>query len=169
MELLLVRHGEATRVGSEGVRTDRQRKLTPTGLEKIKRAAIALNKLDVRIDAMLASPYPGAMQTAKALCEGLEYNPRLCIRDSLSPDGDVQSVLQDIRTNSEFRAIGLCSHEPTLSRLTDIFLGRSERPPLVFHTGAIALMQIDLRQDPPAATLHWFLDSRQLDLIARPC
>lgn len=169
MELLLLRHGEATPIGSDGIRTDRQRKLTTTGLEKIKRAAIALNKLDVRIDAVLASPYPRAMLTAKALCEGLDHNPRLRSRDSLAPDGDVQSVIQDIRANSEFRAIGLCSHEPTLSRLTDILLGGSERPSLVFHTGAVAFMQVDLKQDPPAATLHWFLDSRQLDLIATPC
>ncbi|MEE9295205.1 MAG: phosphohistidine phosphatase SixA [Phycisphaerae bacterium] len=169
MELLLVRHGEATPVGSKGVRSDRQRKLTPAGLEKTKRAAIALNKLDVRIDAMLASPYPRALETAKTLCEGLENRPRLRARDSLRPGGDIDTILQEIRLNAELGAIGLCCHEPTLSRLTDVLLGGSERPPLVFHTGAVAFMQVDLDQDPPAATLHWFLDSRQLDLIARPC
>lgn len=166
MELLLIRHGQADVVGSPGVETDEQRDLTATGVERTTRAAVALNRLDIRINAILASPCPRAMHTARILCDGLQHTPQLRASEHLRPGVDVPAMLNELKTHAELGALAVCGHEPNLSALADRLLGSRTRPSLIFHTGSIAFLQVDLDGKTPAATLHWFVDSRQLDLIA---
>lgn len=170
MELLLLRHGEALRVGQQGIDSDEHRTLTQTGIDKTRRTAVTLNRLHVRLDALLCSPLERTLQTARLLCEGMEHRPQLRPCDALVPDPSpnaVDRIIDLLRRNAELPAIGICGHEPNLSGLLERFIGGNRRPCVVFHTGSVAWAQLDLSCDPPEATLHWFMDSRQLDLIAR--
>jgi phosphohistidine phosphatase len=167
MELLLIRHGEATPVGQDGVRSDEGRDLTERGIDRTKNAALALRRIGLRLNAVLASPYPRAMHTAKLICEGLESRPQLRSCDGLRPDAAIKQMVDEIRLNSELKSIALVTHEPNLSCLSSSLLCGRQQPMLIFHTGAMAYMQIDVGHRKPAATLHWFLDCFQLDLIGR--
>jgi phosphohistidine phosphatase len=167
MELLLIRHGEAVRLGSRTAATDRERSLTPAGAEYTRRAATALNILGLRLDAILTSPYARTMQTAELLAEGLEHRPELRPRDFLGPNADWQALVHELQRDIEFSTIAWCGHEPDLSASATRLLGGNDRPSLIFHTGSVAMMHVDLGRDPPQASLRWFLDSRQLDLIAQ--
>ncbi len=167
MELLLIRHGEATAVGNDGVMCDQDRDLTVAGVQKIRAAAAAINKMGVRLNAMIASPYPRAEHTARIICEGLDHRPELRCCDALAPDNSDAGTMEVIRQNAELRALGVCGHEPTLSALANRLLGSRKRPVLIFHTGSVAYMQLDLSPRSAAATLHWFLDSTQLGMIAQ--
>jgi phosphohistidine phosphatase len=166
MELFIVRHGEATRIGTPGVECDRDRRLSPLGIEKTQRASDALNKMGVRINAILCSPYPRALRTAEILCDRLDHPPQLRSCDALACDGDVDTVLGELRRVSELKSVAVCGHEPDLSRLTTRLLGRNGQPCLIFHTGSIASVKVDFNGDQPTGLLHWFLNSHQLDFIA---
>ncbi len=167
LELLIIRHGEATPVGSPGVGSDRERTLSATGVDKTKRAAAALNRLGIRLNAVLTSPYPRAHQTAEILCERLERAPQLRACDALSCDADMGRLMEELNRVAELKAVGVCGHEPDLSRLTARLLANDDRPRLVFHTGSMAYMHVELNGSTPSSLLHWFLDSRQLDWIAQ--
>lgn len=167
LELLIIRHGEATPVGSPGVSSDRERTLSSKGIAKTERAAAALNRLGIRLNAVLTSPYPRAQQTAEILCERLERSPQLRSCEALSCDTDMGSVMGELNRVAELKAVAVCGHEPDLSRLAAKLLADDERPRLVFHTGSMAYMHVELNGSSPSALLHWFLDSRQLDWISQ--
>ncbi len=167
MELLLIRHGEATAVGNDGVMSDHDRDLTEAGVGKIRRAARAIDRMEVRLNAIISSPYPRAEHTARIICDGLTHKPVLRCSESLAPGNSVTEALAELRQNGELRALAICGHEPTLSMLANRLLGNRNRPVLIFHTGSVAYLQLDLSPKSAAGTLHWFLDSRQLDMIGQ--
>ncbi len=167
MELLLIRHGEATRVGDDGATTDRQRVLSSLGIEKTRNAGIALSKLDLRINAVLSSPYPRAVQTSEVLRDNLTHTPQIRASELVAPNAAWSPIVKELQRNIELRTIAICGHEPDLSAFATNLLGGNRRPSLIFHTGSVAMFRIDVRTDPPEASLQWFLDSNQLDLIAR--
>ncbi len=167
MKLLLIRHGESGAVGQNGVTTDEQRELTEVGVEKSRRAATALNRMDIRLEAILTSPYPRAVRTAQLLCEGLHHTPQLRERDSLRPCDAIDDAVREIEMSRELRTIAICGHEPTLSAVADHLLGSRQGPSLIFHTGSIAFMQLDVSRKRPEGVLFWFLDSHHLDLISQ--
>ncbi len=167
MELLLIRHAQAQPIGSSGIERDRDRDLTPDGVAVTERIADALNKFDVRIAAMLVSPFRRTMHTAGILCDRLHHPPQLRVSENLTPRSTIAAAVNEIRQNAELECIAMCGHEPTLSGLADRLLGSRYRPSLIFHTGAAAFLHVDINGKAPAATLHWFLDFRQLDLISR--
>ena len=167
MDLLLIRHAESARVGSPGISSDEERTLTPTGRFKTQRAALALNALGVRLNAILASAYPRAVETAQILAENLIHTPQVRPCDALLPNAPQQRLLDEIRRAFELRSVALCGHEPDLSRLASIFLGGDNaEPTLLFHTGAIAYLKLHSHSEPLAGSLHWFLNSHQLELIS---
>lgn len=167
MNLLLIRHGEALSVGFPGIDSDEQRVLSPAGRDKTRLAANALNKIGIRINIMLASPYLRAMETAEIICEHLDKPPQLRSCEALSAGGNVKKVIDAIRQVADLGGLALCAHEPDLSMLATYLLGGKKEPCLIFHTGAVAHMQLDLNSKSPTASLHWFLNSHQLVQIAR--
>jgi len=167
MELLLIRHGEARRVGDDGITTDRQRVLSSLGIEKTRNAGIALSKLGLRINAVLSSPYPRTVQTSEILRDSLSYTPQIRASELVAPNAAWVPLVEELQRNIELRTIAVCGHEPDLSAFATKLLGGNRRASLIFHTGSVALFHVDVRNDPPEASLRWFLDSNQLDLIAR--
>lgn len=167
MELLLIRHAEAARPAAPGADHDETRALTPLGVEKSRRAAAALNKLNVHVDALLVSPYLRAMQTAQIITDGLTHTPQLRSTEALRPGATADKLVKEIRRAAELGTVALCGHEPDLSKLATRLLGGDGSPSLLFHTGSIASLQLDLGAKPLAGSLRWFIDSAQLDLIAQ--
>lgn len=167
MELLLVRHGEALPVGRDGIASDYDRVLSTIGKRKSTAAGEALNRLGVRLDAILYSPLPRAEQTAGALTERLGGHPECRTCPELAPGAYWPVIVSELRRNADLSAIALVGHEPDLSGMAARILGGDHLPRLIFHTGSIACILLDLKSDPPDASLRWFLDSAQLEWIAR--
>lgn len=167
MELLLVRHGEAAPPRASGAHADRERNLNESGAAKTAAAATALNGLNLRVDAILSSPYPRAMQTAEIFRDRLHNEPELRPNDALSFQADWGRIADELHRNSELRTIMLCGHEPDLSAGATMLLGGRHRPSLLFHTGSIAAFHVDLSAQTLQASLRWFMNSHQLDLLAR--
>ncbi|NOT02325.1 MAG: phosphohistidine phosphatase SixA [Phycisphaerales bacterium] len=167
MDLLLIRHGEALPVGRDGIASDYDRVLSNIGKRKSTAAGEALTRLGVHLDAILFSPLPRAEQTVGALVERFEGHPACRACPEMAPGANWDTLVKELRRNSELSAIALVGHEPDLSGMAARVLGGDDLPRLIFHTGSIACIHLELKSDPPDASLRWFLDSAQLEWIAR--
>lgn len=87
MKLWILRHGEA----ESQVRTDAERNLTEHGRAEVLRSAARL--IGQPLDAIIASPYTRAQQTAQLVREALGFEPDIDTVPWLTPEGDPRQVL----------------------------------------------------------------------------
>lgn len=167
MEILLIRHGEALPAGRDGITSDYDRVLSDIGKRKSAAAGEALTRLGVRLDAILFSPLPRAEQTVSSMVDRLDNAPECRVCNDMAPGAHWLTMLKELRQIAELRTVALVGHEPDLSTMAARVLGGLDGPYFIFHTGSIACIHLELGNDPPGASLRWFLDSAQLEWIAR--
>jgi phosphohistidine phosphatase len=120
MKLYFLRHGIADWPDWDPAR-DLERPLTKDGMKKMKEQARALADLDLKIDAVLSSPYTRAYQTADIVAGklGLEVKtePRL------APGFNTDKLAELIEPFADDQALLLVGHEPTLSTVIAELIG----------------------------------------------
>jgi phosphohistidine phosphatase len=164
MDLYILRHGIAEETSASGL--DRDRELTAEGREKSRRAGMALKKLGVKFDLVLSSPYPRAWETARLVAEEVTGGKHLHKCEALASGQARADAIAELRktarTHSSVLAVG---HEPDLSQIVSLLLSGSPRLSIHMRKGAICKLSIGAF-DLGAATLEWFLTSKQLEHIA---
>src|SRR5947209_13148449 len=93
-ELYLVRHGVAEERGEKWP-DDTKRPLTADGVERMRKAARGLERLDVQLDVILSSPLVRARQTAEILSSALEGHPPIVNCEPLAPGGPFPALVAD--------------------------------------------------------------------------
>jgi phosphohistidine phosphatase len=165
MIVYLVRHGiaEDPRPGQ----TDRDRRLTPRGRARMRRAARGFAALVGTVDAIYTSPYPRASETARLLAAALRKAPKPEPLQDLVPDASPVEALRTLRAVAPVERLVCVGHEPLFSSLAALLL-----------TGSVDGMRIDLKKGgciaialrtpaPRTATLAWVVTPRQLRRIGR--
>ena len=100
-ELYLIRHGVAEERG-EAWPDDAKRPLTQEGMAKLRRAARALERLDVALDVIVTSPLVRTRQTADIIAGGLESLTRTSsTAESLAPGGGFAAVMADLEKQAK--------------------------------------------------------------------
>jgi phosphohistidine phosphatase len=162
IELYLIRHGVAEERGEEWP-DDMKRPLSPEGVSKLRKAARALSRLDVRIDVILTSPLVRTRQTAEVIASGLAPHPHIVTADSLAPDGSAAAVVADLEKHAKRGRVALVGHEPGIGELAARLIG--SRHPIPFKKGAIC--RIDVESLPPSGPgdLCWFLAPKILRAV----
>ena len=94
-ELYLIRHGLAEERG-DAWPDDVKRPLTEDGMERLRKEARGLARLDVSFDVVLTSPLVRARQTAEIIVAAFEPRPHLATIDSLAPGAQYASVIADL-------------------------------------------------------------------------
>lgn len=163
MDLYILRHGLAEEASATGLDSDR--KLTDEGREKSRRAGKALRKLGVKFDLVLASPFARAWETARLVAEELGgAHPHRC--EALACGQPLAEAVAELRKrargHSSILAVG---HEPDLSQMISLLLSGAPRLSIHMRKGAICKLSFGAF-DLGAATLEWFLTSKQLDHLA---
>nr|WP_154743821.1 phosphohistidine phosphatase SixA [Pseudomonas karstica] len=103
-----MRHGEA-----EGhARTDAERNLTDHGRKEVLRSAAHL--IGQPIQAIIASPYVRAQQTAQLVREVLGFEPQILTVPWLTPESSPEQVLDHLETDDN---VLLVSHQPLVGSL----------------------------------------------------
>jgi phosphohistidine phosphatase len=102
--IYLLRHGDA----EDGNGDDAERRLTAKGRRQSKAAGRALSRLEVEIDACLASAKARAAETAQLACESLNVEPE----DAEALRGGGFNALALASSRGEVLMVG---HEPDLS------------------------------------------------------
>ena len=165
MILYIVRHGIAVPHGTHGIAED-DRPLTEDGVKKMQKVAAGLRNLGVTPDAVLSSPLPRAVQTAKILQEAYEQRPFLQLLDALAPGGSRAEVYRAMRIHKNFEGLILVGHQPSLGELAgEVAWGSAEHYVELKKGGACAL-EIEEIKDSPRGTLLWLLTPAILRLMA---
>ncbi len=161
MKLLVVRHGIAQPHDTPDV-ADEERRLTPRGKKRFRKAARGLARIVPRPDVLLTSPLARALETAEITAEawgGIKPTP-----EPLLASGKAEALLSTLGPHGDEAVIALVGHEPHVSSLVAHLVGGSgERLP--FKKGGAALLQVD-GSAPGSGRLIWFLPPRLLRQLA---
>src|SRR5437868_2240920 len=114
MEIYVLRHGIAVERGTPGYKNDGDRPLTPEGTEKMEEIAEAMERMGMKFDLILSSPYVRAKHTAKIVAAALRQE--VTLTDHLLPDADGGELIDEINDEKPQRVL-LVGHEPDLSEL----------------------------------------------------
>ncbi len=106
MELILWRHAEAEDSGS-----DLERRLTPNGETQAERMAAFLRTRLPRHTRILVSPALRARQTARALTDGFEVEPRV------GPGSDPKAALAAAAWPDGEGSVMIVGHQPYLGQI----------------------------------------------------
>jgi phosphohistidine phosphatase len=162
--LFLLRHGIAEDRTTD--KPDRDRRLTPRGRTRMRRAAVGLRVLVERVDEIFTSPYPRAAETADIAAAALGKSVKPRTLDALSHGTSPMEALRVLRSMAKSERVMLVGHEPELSQLASLLL-----------TGSIDGLQLDLKKGgciaiairtlaPRVATLEWLVTPRTLRKLA---
>jgi phosphohistidine phosphatase len=164
--IYIMRHGIATRRGSDGSLDDSKRKLTDEGREKMQKIAMGLKRLGAEIDWIVTSPLVRAVETAQIVAESLDAKVPLDYCDGLRPGEAAEKLLSFLTKQPERRKVLLVGHEPDLTSLAARFVGAGPHANLVLKKGGCCLITFDHLPLKLQGQLVWWLTPRVLRVIA---
>ncbi|WP_341705875.1 phosphohistidine phosphatase SixA [Halopseudomonas sp.] len=136
MRVWVMRHGQAAAQAA----SDAQRPLTAAGQQEARLMADLLRQQP--LDAILASPYVRAQQTAALVCAELGFERGVSTAPWLTPDDDPAEVLRYLAERQEQNLL-LVSHQPLVSQLLSLFCEGHRRAHLPMPTAALACVESD--------------------------
>ena len=134
MKVWILRHGEA-----EGhAPTDAERNLTEQGRAEVLHSAAHL--IGQRLDAIIASPYVRAQQSAQLVREALGFDAPIRTVPWLTPEGNPLQVLEKLDSDDN---VLLVSHQPLVGSLISVAQHGHQRQPEPMHTASLAELEGD--------------------------
>lgn len=90
----------------------------------MRRVVDAMNRAEIRVDAIYTSPLVRGEQTARIVAGRLKRAPKPRIAPNLAPSGDPAALVAQLRRQhrSSRVALMLVGHEPALSRLLGVLV-----------------------------------------------
>lgn len=168
MSLFILRHEIAEERCPHNFPDDSRRPLTDKGEDRILKICEALQKLKLRFDVILTSPFHRARSTAEIVARRMRSNkpPRLC--EELKPGGDIEALIREIKIlRPGINDILVVGHEPDLSHLVSRLISGRPEALLELKKGGLAKLRFPRTHQPGHfATLAWLLTPRQLLLLA---
>tara|TARA_R110000787_G_scaffold138268_1_gene251925 strand:- start:5 stop:451 length:447 start_codon:yes stop_codon:yes gene_type:complete len=113
-----MRHGQASQLAS----TDADRALTETGRRDVVRVVEARSQALGTVQAILASPYRRARETAALAIKTLDFNGQLLVCNELRPDGNI-AALVDFLEKLDVSSVLLVTHQPLIGELASTLTG----------------------------------------------
>ena len=138
MELYLIRHAEAAPEAA----TDMARELTDRGREQARRLAAAFQRLGVRFDAVVTSPYIRAMQTTEEmLAHWPGPKPEFHTFDEIGFEDRPKKIVKYLRKLAK-PAVAIVGHQPGLTRFAAWLIG-SKKARLDLDKAGIARIRFE--------------------------
>lgn len=161
MNLYLMQHGACL---PQEVKSNQP--LTPVGHDQMVSAARAMRIMGLWYDALLASPFHPALQTAGIVAEGLGYalSSVTCF-EALRGSTSLKSCLEQLRECERFQSVFLCGELPLLSSLASHLLTSGPKLSLAMEGGALLALGVN-NLNARNGTLRWLLQPGQLQMIA---
>jgi len=162
MDLYILRHAIAEDASKTG--KDRDRNLTPEGIEKTKASAAALKRLDIQFDLILTSPFKRTVQTAEIIAiETGTAEPQFF--PPLSSGESSSLLIDSLQRVDPPGNVLIVGHEPDLGNLISILLSGSDKLGIAMKKGALCKLHC-LRIAPGMARLEWLLTAKHLVKMA---
>ena len=136
MKLWVLRHGEA----EPRATTDAERRLTAHGREQVLHSAARL--LGQPLQAILASPYVRAQQTAALVHGALGFAEPVRTVPWLTPERDAQQVIGELERLG-LEQVLLVSHQPLVGTLVGMLEHGHGQQPAPLSTASLAELEGD--------------------------
>jgi len=164
MLLYLMRHGIAEDRSILG--SDAERQLTQRGTLRTAMVAKGLEKLGVKIDRIISSPYVRARQTAEIVGRITRHEEEIMLDERLVPQGRFHDVSDLIVENDDVERLMLVGHEPSMS---EIISGLCAGGNLMIEVKKASVTAIEITRLRPQAegTLLWSLPPKVFEGISR--
>jgi len=156
MNLYLIRHGEAVRVGG-AITRDADRFLTPRGEEDARRAGKALTRIDGSVRLVMTSPLLRAIQTGRLV--GTAFTTALPVEPSerLVPGFRHKALLEELAVRTGEESVVIVAHQPDLTQFISWLIADSASASIGMAPGAVAHVTIAPPVSSGEATLRWLL------------
>ncbi|CAM3842377.1 Phosphohistidine phosphatase SixA [Pseudomonas reidholzensis] len=136
MKLWVLRHGEA----EQRANTDAERRLTAHGREQVLRSAARL--IGQPLQAIVASPYVRAQQTAALVHGALGFAEPVRTVPWLTPDSDVRQAIAEL-DQLGLEHVLLVSHQPLVGGLVCMLEQGHLQAPAPMSTASLAELEGD--------------------------
>ncbi|MCC6556850.1 MAG: phosphohistidine phosphatase SixA [Polyangiaceae bacterium] len=161
MEILIIRHGQAT--DDAGGLGDAGRWLTGKGRKVTRRVARWLARSDDRRPATIwTSPLVRAVQTAEIIAEAAELTDEVSVLEELTPVHAPADLVRLLPRHRGAGPIALVGHEPLLSLLASSLLGpgpSGASPEIKLRKSGVIALAWDGKG---RAKLRFLLDPREM-------
>jgi phosphohistidine phosphatase len=140
--------------------------LTPVGHDQTVSAARAMRIMGLWFDALLASPFHPAMQTAGIIAEGMGYAlSSVTSFEALRGATPLKTCLEHLRECERHQSVLLVGELPLLGSLASHLLSSGPKLGIALEGGAMLALGVP-RLESRNATLRWLLQPGQLQMIA---
>lgn len=136
MRIWILRHGQA----EPDAPTDAERSLTDVGRDEVCRVARLL--VDEPLDAVLASPYRRAQQTAEAVCLQIGFARGISTVPWLTPDDEPAQCIDFLAERAESNLL-LVSHQPLVGQLVSLLVEGHRRGHYFMPTAGLVCLDTD--------------------------
>ncbi|OIO01297.1 MAG: hypothetical protein AUJ49_07975 [Desulfovibrionaceae bacterium CG1_02_65_16] len=161
MNLYLMQHGACL---PKEVKANQP--LTPVGHDQTVSAARAMKIMGLWFDALLASPFNPAQQTAGIIAEGLGYaQSSVTSFEALRGNTGLKACMEELRQVQRYQSVFVCGEMPQLGSLASHLLTSGPRLSMVLEGGALLALSVT-NWNASNATLRWMLQPGQLQMIA---
>jgi phosphohistidine phosphatase len=156
MNLYIVRHGEAVRVG-EAIPRDADRVLTPRGEQDARHAGKALALLDGSVRLILTSPLVRAVQTGKLIGDAFADEVNIQSSDLLVPGFRYKALLDALAALKSGGSVVLVAHQPDLTNFISWLIADESYASIGMVPAAVAYVTIEPPVQSGETTLRWLL------------
>lgn len=140
--------------------------LTPVGQDQTISTARAMRNMGLWFDALLASPFHPAMQTAAIIAEGMGYaQSSVTSFEALRGSIPLKTCLEHLRECERNQSVLICGEMPLLGALASHLLTSGPRLSLSLEGGALLALSLP-RLDGRNGALRWLLQPGQMQMIA---
>ncbi len=161
MNLYLMQHGACL---PQEVKANQP--LTPVGHDQMVSAARAMRIMGLWFDALLASPFHPALQTAGIIAEGMGYAlSSVTSFDALHGRTNLKTCLEQLRECERFQSVLICGELPLLGSVASHLLTSGPRLSMALEGGALLAISVP-NLSSRSGTLRWLLQAGQLQMIA---
>lgn len=137
MRVWILRHGQA----EPSAINDAERRLTDAGRAEV--ADMAEQLAGHALEAIIASPYRRAQQTAELMREQLGFRRSIITVEWLTPDSDPLAVLDELADRVEGEVL-LVSHQPLVGQLLSLLVDGHRQRHYPMPTAALACLEMPL-------------------------
>lgn len=162
MNLYLMRHAIAEARDASAYPDDSQRPLSTPGRRKMTKIASGLKELGLDFDLILSSPYLRARETAEIMAKRFGLKNRLLFSDHLSPLGQADQLIAEIRAQYMVENLLLVGHEPYLSSLISMLLAGKAGLEITMKKGGLCCLSVTELRYAQCATLEFLLTPGQM-------
>lgn len=156
MNLYLIRHAKAGRIGGEITR-DADRILTPQGEADALRVGKLLARIDGSVSLVLTSPLLRAVETGRLVARAFPASPTVQPSELLRPGFRHRALLEELAGHPAEESLVLVAHQPDLTQFISWLIADDSSASIDMAPGAVAHVGISQPVPSGEAMLRWLL------------